>query len=55
MPGPGAETAVGHRRLNMVWYDPEQRELLHEAGLLDGQTVHGSLAPGALPGPVRSG
>jgi 2-polyprenyl-6-methoxyphenol hydroxylase-like FAD-dependent oxidoreductase len=53
VPGPGGETAVGHRRLNMVWYDPEQRELLHEAGLLDGQTVHGSLAPGALPAPVR--
>jgi 2-polyprenyl-6-methoxyphenol hydroxylase-like FAD-dependent oxidoreductase len=53
VPGPGGETAVGHRRLNMVWYDPEQRELLHEAGLLDGQTVHGSLAPGALPATVR--
>jgi 2-polyprenyl-6-methoxyphenol hydroxylase-like FAD-dependent oxidoreductase len=37
----------------MVWYDPQQQELLHEAGLLDGQTVHGSLAPGALPTPVR--
>jgi hypothetical protein len=53
VPGPGGETAVGHRRLNLVWYDPEQRELLYEAGLLDGQTVHGTLAPGALPGPVR--
>ncbi len=53
VPGPGGETAVGHCRLNMVWYDPQQRELLHEAGLLDGQTVHGSLAPGALPAPVR--
>jgi 2-polyprenyl-6-methoxyphenol hydroxylase-like FAD-dependent oxidoreductase len=53
VPGPGGETAVGHRRLNMVWYDPQQRELLHEADLLDGQTVHGSLAPGALPAPVR--
>ena len=53
VPGPSGETAVGHRRLNMVWYDPEQGELLHEAGLLDGQTVHGSLAPGALPAPVR--
>jgi 2-polyprenyl-6-methoxyphenol hydroxylase-like FAD-dependent oxidoreductase len=53
VPGPGGETAVGHRRLNMVWYDPEQRDLLHEAGLLDGQTVHGSLPPGALPAPVR--
>jgi 2-polyprenyl-6-methoxyphenol hydroxylase-like FAD-dependent oxidoreductase len=53
VPGPGGETAVGHRRLNMVWYDPEQAGLLQKAGLLDGQTVHGSLAPGALPVPVR--
>jgi 2-polyprenyl-6-methoxyphenol hydroxylase-like FAD-dependent oxidoreductase len=53
VPGPHGETAVGKRRLNMVWYDPEQSELLHATGLLDGQTVHGSLAPGALPGPVR--
>jgi hypothetical protein len=51
--GSGGETAVGHRRLNLVWYDPEQGDLLHEAGLLDGQTVHGSLAPGSLPTPVR--
>ena len=54
VPGPRGETATGHRRLNLVWYDPEQRELLHEAGLLDGQTVHGTLAPGALPDPVRT-
>jgi 2-polyprenyl-6-methoxyphenol hydroxylase-like FAD-dependent oxidoreductase len=53
VPGPAGQTAVGHRRLNLVWYDPEQRELLHEAGLLDGETVYGSLAPGALPDPVR--
>jgi 2-polyprenyl-6-methoxyphenol hydroxylase-like FAD-dependent oxidoreductase len=53
VPGPRGETAVGHRRLNLVWYDPQQRELLHEAGLLDGQTVHGTLASGTLPGPVR--
>jgi 2-polyprenyl-6-methoxyphenol hydroxylase-like FAD-dependent oxidoreductase len=53
VPGPAGQTEVGHRRLNLVWYDPEQRELLHEAGLLDGDMVHGSLAPGALPGPVR--
>jgi 2-polyprenyl-6-methoxyphenol hydroxylase-like FAD-dependent oxidoreductase len=53
VPGPGGETAAGHRRLNLVWYDPQQRDLLHEAGLLDGQTVHGSLAPGALAAPVR--
>jgi 2-polyprenyl-6-methoxyphenol hydroxylase-like FAD-dependent oxidoreductase len=53
VPGPAGQTNVGHRRLNLVWYDPEQRELLHEAGLLDGDMVHGSLAPGALPKPVR--
>jgi 2-polyprenyl-6-methoxyphenol hydroxylase-like FAD-dependent oxidoreductase len=53
VPGPAGETAVGHRRLNLVWYDPEQGDLLHEAGLLDGQSVHGSLAPGTLPAPVR--
>jgi 2-polyprenyl-6-methoxyphenol hydroxylase-like FAD-dependent oxidoreductase len=53
VPGPAGETAVGHRRLNLVWYDPQQRDLLHEAGLLDGETVHGSLAPGTLPDPVR--
>jgi 2-polyprenyl-6-methoxyphenol hydroxylase-like FAD-dependent oxidoreductase len=53
VPGAAGETAVGHRRLNMVWYDPQQRDLLHEMGVLDGDTVRGSLAPGALPGPVR--
>jgi 2-polyprenyl-6-methoxyphenol hydroxylase-like FAD-dependent oxidoreductase len=53
VPGAAGETSVGHRRLNMVWYDPEQRDLLRDTGLLDGETVHGSLAPGALPGPVR--
>jgi 2-polyprenyl-6-methoxyphenol hydroxylase-like FAD-dependent oxidoreductase len=53
VPGPAGETTVGRRRLNLVWYDPEQRELLHEAGLLDGETVRGSLAPGALPDDVR--
>jgi 2-polyprenyl-6-methoxyphenol hydroxylase-like FAD-dependent oxidoreductase len=53
VPGPGGETAVGHRRLNLVWYDPEQRDLLRESGLLDGDTVHGSLAPGAFPAHVR--
>jgi 2-polyprenyl-6-methoxyphenol hydroxylase-like FAD-dependent oxidoreductase len=53
VPGPAGETAVGQRRLNLVWYDPQQRELLQEAGLLDGDTVRGSLAPGALPDTVR--
>jgi len=37
----------------MVWYDPQQRELLQEAGLPEGQTVHGSLAP-ANPAPIRA-
>jgi 2-polyprenyl-6-methoxyphenol hydroxylase-like FAD-dependent oxidoreductase len=53
VPGPAGETRIGHRRLNLVWYDPEQRDLLQDRGLLDGETVRGSLAPGALPGPVR--
>jgi 2-polyprenyl-6-methoxyphenol hydroxylase-like FAD-dependent oxidoreductase len=53
VPGAAGETAVGHRRLNLVWYDPEQGDLLRETGLLDGETVHGSLAPGTMPGPVR--
>jgi len=53
VPGATGETGAGRRRLNMVWYDPEQRNLLRDMGLLDGQTVHGSLAPGALPGAVR--
>jgi 2-polyprenyl-6-methoxyphenol hydroxylase-like FAD-dependent oxidoreductase len=54
VPGPGGETAVGRRRLNMVWYDPEQGGLLHEAGLLDGQTVHGSRRPARCPVPSAS-
>jgi 2-polyprenyl-6-methoxyphenol hydroxylase-like FAD-dependent oxidoreductase len=53
VPGATGQTRVGHRRLNMVWYDPEQSDLLRDMGLLDGETVHGSLAPGALPPPVR--
>jgi 2-polyprenyl-6-methoxyphenol hydroxylase-like FAD-dependent oxidoreductase len=53
VPGAAGETSVGHRRLNMVWYDPEQGDLLRDRGLLDGETVHGSLAPGALPDAVH--
>jgi 2-polyprenyl-6-methoxyphenol hydroxylase-like FAD-dependent oxidoreductase len=53
VPGTHGQTAVGHRRLNLVWYDPQQRDLLHGAGLLDGDTVHGSLAPGALPDGIQ--
>jgi 2-polyprenyl-6-methoxyphenol hydroxylase-like FAD-dependent oxidoreductase len=54
VPGPAGETSVGHRRLNMVWYDPQQRELLRDRGLLEGEAIHGSLAPGTLPDPVRA-
>ncbi|MFZ0191862.1 MAG: FAD-dependent monooxygenase [Streptosporangiaceae bacterium] len=53
VPGAAGQTTVGHRRLNMVWYDPQQRDLLRDMGLLDGETIHGSLAPGTLPGPIR--
>jgi 2-polyprenyl-6-methoxyphenol hydroxylase-like FAD-dependent oxidoreductase len=53
VPGPRGQTGVGQRRLNLVWYDPEQRDLLRETGLLDGDTVRGSLAPGALPDHVQ--
>jgi 2-polyprenyl-6-methoxyphenol hydroxylase-like FAD-dependent oxidoreductase len=52
VPGAAGEVAVGHRRLNMVWYDPQQRDLLRDRGLLDGETIRGSLAPGTLPGPI---
>jgi 2-polyprenyl-6-methoxyphenol hydroxylase-like FAD-dependent oxidoreductase len=53
VPGAAGETGVGRRRLNLVWYDPQQRELLRDKGLLEGETIHGSLAPGTLPDPVR--
>jgi len=53
VPGAAGQTDLGRRRLNLVWYDPEQGDLLRSLGLLDGQTVHGSLVPEALPGPVR--
>jgi 2-polyprenyl-6-methoxyphenol hydroxylase-like FAD-dependent oxidoreductase len=53
VPGAAGQTAVGHRRLNMVWYDPQQRDLLRDTGVLDGEAIHGSLAPGTLPGPIR--
>jgi 2-polyprenyl-6-methoxyphenol hydroxylase-like FAD-dependent oxidoreductase len=53
VPGADGQTAVGQRRLNLVWYDPEQGDLLRGLGLLAGETVHASLAPEAVPGPVR--
>jgi 2-polyprenyl-6-methoxyphenol hydroxylase-like FAD-dependent oxidoreductase len=53
VPGAAGQTAVGQRRLNLVWYDPEQGDLLRGLGLLAGETVHASLAAEAVPAPVR--
>jgi 2-polyprenyl-6-methoxyphenol hydroxylase-like FAD-dependent oxidoreductase len=49
VPGPDGDDRRGHRRLNMVWYDPAREELLRENRLLDGAVVRGSLAAGELP------
>jgi 2-polyprenyl-6-methoxyphenol hydroxylase-like FAD-dependent oxidoreductase len=53
VPGADGQTAVGQRRLNLVWYDPEQGDLLRGLGLLAGETIHASLAPEEVPGPIR--
>jgi 2-polyprenyl-6-methoxyphenol hydroxylase-like FAD-dependent oxidoreductase len=53
VPGPDGSSAPGRRRLNLVWYDPARSELLAGLGLLDGATVHGSLAAGEVPEPIR--
>jgi 2-polyprenyl-6-methoxyphenol hydroxylase-like FAD-dependent oxidoreductase len=53
VPGADGQTVVGQRRLNLVWYDPEQGDLLRGLGLVAGETVHASLAPEEVPGPVR--
>jgi 2-polyprenyl-6-methoxyphenol hydroxylase-like FAD-dependent oxidoreductase len=53
VPGAAGQAAVGQRRLNLVWYDPEQGDLLRGLGLLAGETVHASLDPEAVPAPVR--
>jgi hypothetical protein len=46
--------AVGEDGRRRGWpYDPDQGDLLRGLGLLDGETVHGSVAPRALPRPVR--
>ncbi len=55
VPGPAGETTVGDRRLNLVWYDPQQRGLLLDTGLLDGETVRGSLAPARCRAAFSSG
>jgi 2-polyprenyl-6-methoxyphenol hydroxylase-like FAD-dependent oxidoreductase len=53
VPGADARATRGHRRLNMVWYDPARSELLTSSGLLDGSTVHGSLAAADVPDELR--
>jgi 2-polyprenyl-6-methoxyphenol hydroxylase-like FAD-dependent oxidoreductase len=49
VPGADGETTRGHRRLNLVWYDPTREHLLRETGLLEGDVVFGSLRGDALP------
>ncbi len=53
VPGPDGSSEPGGRRLNLVWYDPARSELLASLGLLDGDTVHGSLASADVPGSLR--
>jgi 2-polyprenyl-6-methoxyphenol hydroxylase-like FAD-dependent oxidoreductase len=49
VPGSNGDDRRGHRRLNIVWYDPAREQLLRESGLLDGSVVRGSLAAIDLP------
>jgi 2-polyprenyl-6-methoxyphenol hydroxylase-like FAD-dependent oxidoreductase len=49
VPGADGDASPGHRRLNLVWYDPARQDLLRERGLLAGDEVLGSLRPGDLP------
>ncbi len=53
VPGANGSSQPGQRRLNLVWYDPARSELLEEHGLLQGATVHGSLAASDVPEPIR--
>ena len=46
--GGAGETEVRHRRLNMIWYDPQQRDLPRDMGVLDGEQCR-SAAPGRGP------
>jgi 2-polyprenyl-6-methoxyphenol hydroxylase-like FAD-dependent oxidoreductase len=54
VPGPDGDASPGHRRLNLVWYDPAREALLRERGLLAGDVVLGSLRPGDLPDELSS-
>jgi 2-polyprenyl-6-methoxyphenol hydroxylase-like FAD-dependent oxidoreductase len=53
VPGADGSSKPGDRRLNLVWYDPARSELLASRGLLDGDTVHGSLGANDVPEPLR--
>lgn len=53
VPGADGSSTPGHRRLNLVWYDPARSELLASRGLLDGVTVYGTLAAADVPAPLR--
>jgi 2-polyprenyl-6-methoxyphenol hydroxylase-like FAD-dependent oxidoreductase len=53
VPGADGSSAPGHRRLNLVWYDPARSELLASRGLLEGATIYGTLASADVPGPLR--
>ncbi len=53
VPGTDGQATRGRRRLNMVWYDPARSELLTSSGLLEGSTVHGSLAAVDVPSELR--
>src|SRR5580658_1121157 len=52
VPGQTGDTRVGHRRLNLVWYDPAREFLLRSHGLLDSDSVLGSLGASELPSEV---
>lgn len=49
VPGSDGDDRRGHRRLNIVWYDPAREQLLRQNGLLEGSIVRGSLAAVDLP------
>lgn len=49
VPGSTGDIRDGHRRLNLVWYDPAREALLRSRGLLDTEVVLGSLGANELP------
>ena len=53
VPGADGSSEPGKRRLNLVWYDPARSDLLASRGLLEGVSVHGSLAAADVPAPLR--